>query len=57
MMVAPCFVIFGDRMEELDDWRDCKITRAEQIRDLFVPNFFSAARATTAQPRPRSIAG
>jgi len=24
----------------LDDWRDCKIERPEQIRDLFVPNFF-----------------
>lgn len=32
-----------DRMEELDDWRDCKITRAEEIRDLFVPNFFFGA--------------
>jgi predicted TIM-barrel fold metal-dependent hydrolase len=32
--------IFGDRMEELDDWRDCKIARAEDIRDLFTPNFF-----------------
>jgi predicted TIM-barrel fold metal-dependent hydrolase len=32
--------IFGDRMEELDDWRDCKITHPEDIRDLFVPNFF-----------------
>jgi hypothetical protein len=27
-------------MEELDDWRDCNITRPEDIRDLFVPNFF-----------------
>ena len=32
--------ILGERMEELDDWRDCKIARAEDIRDLFVPNFF-----------------
>jgi len=32
--------IFGDRMEELDDWRDCKIVHPEDIRDLFVPNFF-----------------
>jgi hypothetical protein len=32
--------ILGDRMEELDDWRDCKIARPEDIRDLFVPNFF-----------------
>ena len=32
--------IFGDRMEELDDWRDCKIARPEDIRDLFAPNFF-----------------
>jgi predicted TIM-barrel fold metal-dependent hydrolase len=32
--------IFGDRMEQLDDWRDCKITRPEDIRDLFEPNFF-----------------
>ena len=33
-------VVFGDRMEELDDWRECKITRPEDIRDLFMPNFF-----------------
>jgi predicted TIM-barrel fold metal-dependent hydrolase len=33
-------VIFADRMEELDDWRDCKIARPEDIRDLFEPNFF-----------------
>jgi predicted TIM-barrel fold metal-dependent hydrolase len=32
--------MLGDRMEELDDWRDCKIEHPEQIRDLFVPNFF-----------------
>ncbi len=32
--------LMGDRMEELDDWRECKIARAEDIRDLFVPSFF-----------------
>jgi predicted TIM-barrel fold metal-dependent hydrolase len=32
--------VLADRMEELDDWRDCKIARAEDIRDLFEPNFF-----------------
>ena len=32
--------ILAERMEELDDWRDCKIARPEDIRDLFVPNFF-----------------
>jgi predicted TIM-barrel fold metal-dependent hydrolase len=32
--------LFADRMEELDDWRDCEIERPEQIRDLFVPSFF-----------------
>jgi predicted TIM-barrel fold metal-dependent hydrolase len=32
--------ILGDRMEELDDWRECKIERPEQIRDLFVFSFF-----------------
>jgi predicted TIM-barrel fold metal-dependent hydrolase len=32
--------ILADRMEELDDWRECKIARAEDIRDLFAPNFF-----------------
>lgn len=35
--------LWGDRMEELDDWRDCKITEASDIRDLFVPNFFFGA--------------
>ncbi len=30
----------GERMEELDDWRDCKIAHPEDIRDLFVPKFF-----------------
>lgn len=57
-------VIFGDRMEELDDWRDCKITRAEQIRDLFVPNFFfgcegddrSAAAAFDRRMNPHGAA-
>ena len=50
--------IFGDRLEELDDWRDCKITRPEDIRDLFVPNFFfgcegddRSAAATFKWPR------
>lgn len=35
--------LWGDRMEELDDWRDCKITKKEDIYDLFVPNFFFGA--------------
>jgi hypothetical protein len=32
--------VLGERMEELDDWRDCKIARPEDIRDLFVASFF-----------------
>jgi predicted TIM-barrel fold metal-dependent hydrolase len=33
-------LLWADRPEELDDWRLCGITKAEDIRDLFVPKFF-----------------
>jgi predicted TIM-barrel fold metal-dependent hydrolase len=33
-------LLWADRPEELDDWRLCGIEKPEDIRDLFVPNFF-----------------
>jgi hypothetical protein len=33
-------LLWADRPDELDDWRLCGIDKAEDIRDLFVPNFF-----------------
>ncbi len=37
----------GDRMETamLDEWAACKIERAEDIRDLFVPSFYFGCEA------------
>jgi len=32
--------LWADHPEELDDWRDCGISRPEDVRDRFVPPFF-----------------
>ncbi|CAN5771781.1 hypothetical protein BH20ACI3_BH20ACI3_32600 [soil metagenome] len=40
----------GDRYETnmLDEWAPCKIERAEDIRDLFIPNFYFGCEADDA---------
>jgi hypothetical protein len=48
--------ILGERMEELDDWRDCKIARPRTSAIFSCPTSSSAAKATTARPPPLSIA-
>ena len=48
----------ADPDASLDDFEACAIERAEQIRDLFIPNFFISVAKRTTQPTPRlSIPG
>ena len=49
-------LILGDRMEELDDWRDCKTAGPKTSAIFSRPASSSAARATIARPPPLSIA-
>lgn len=36
---------FGSQEDGVDDWAPCHITRVEEIRDLFVPNFYFGCEA------------